>query len=240
MPATTTSKPNNKTPAKLNGKPGFTLRSKLVKAIGDNGRYASNAVRTIPSGGKTGVFLQATDGSQAVCLYRPGHLSGEDFVPPDVLPTRQLNNDAVLETDDKHWRSSEGRIAPKIQDGRFPLVSDVMPKVEPRPFTLTPAQAKTGINHCIVLGLDVDLLRKVADSFGTPKLTLMIAPPVAPANAGQHHLMVNKPVAICPALEDPNVEGIATIMPLNAQRATGYYHKMRQLLEAAERRRKRG
>ena len=241
MPQTTTTpKPQNKTPVTLNGKPGFTLRSKLIKAIGDNGRYASNAVRAIPSAGNTGVFLQATDGSQAVCLYRPGHLPSEDFVPPDVLPTRQLSNDIVLESDGDHWRSSEGRIAPRIQDARFPPVTDVLPEIEPRPFVLPPSQAQSCRNQRMVLALDVDLLRKVADSFGSSKLTLMIPPPMAVGTADDKQMMVNQAVSICPALDDPNIEGIAVIMPVQPQRATGYYHKMRQLLQASERRRKRG
>lgn len=240
MPVTPTSIPHNKTPAQLNGKPGFTLRSKLVKAIGDNGRYASNAVRAIPSAGKTGVFLQATDGSQAVCLYRPGRLPGENFIPPDVLPTRQLSNDIVLESDDTHWRSSEGRIAPRIPDARFPPVTEVLPEIEPKPFVLPPTQAQSCRSQRMVLALDVDLLRKVCDSFGTSKLTLMIAPPMAVGTADDKQMMVNQAVTICPALEDPDIEGIAVVMPMVPQRATGYYHKMRQLLQASEHQQKRG
>lgn len=210
---------------------GFTIRSKLARAVGKDSRYASQHVLATPAAKSKGVILQATDGHQAVCLHRPGYLDLSTLVPVDVLPTRLSSKDVSVEITPHGWRSSEGRISPEPDesDSSFPPVHDVLPVVNENPLALNPEQAATVGDRRVVLGLNVELLRKIAESLGTPKLSLMIPVPREGSSAGQD-AAVTQAVAICPATDEDDVEGIAVLMPLNPVRSTAYYNKLREIV----------
>lgn len=210
---------------------GFTIRSKIARAVGKDSRYASQHVLATPAAKSKGVILQATDGHQAVCLHRPGYLDRSTLVPVDVLPTRLHPKDVSVEITRHGWQSSEGRIAPEPDESesRFPPIIDVLPVVDEKPLALGEEQAKAVGDRRVVLALDVELLRKIAESFGTPKLSLMIPVPQERQSPGQD-AYVSQAVAICPATNSDDIEGIAVLMPVNPERSTAYYKKLREIV----------
>jgi hypothetical protein len=233
----------------------FGVRTKIVKATGKASRYASDSVRVLPAppvrskrrgpADDLGVILEATDGHQAVCIFAPGSLAGSSLVPPDVLPTRQLAGDVVVQRNNGHWRSSEGRFADAKTDGNFPPIGDVLPELGRRPFAESAKRAErrrksrgSVANEHVVLGIDLDVLRRTADALGTSKLTLFIPVPVADGNRKPDEMHVNKPVAVCPASTDGQVPGIGVVMPLTPEHGVGQYERLRQQVVEAEKRTK--
>ncbi len=202
--------------AARNSVTAFRVRSRIGRAVGKvNSRYSVDAVRVLPGPRRDQVLLQATDGHQAVCLVAPGSCAQSELVPVSVLPGRQMSRDIEVRLDHDEWRSSDGRLSPCLEsESSFPPIADVLPAVQG--------------SQQVTLGIDVSLLGKVADSFGTPKLTLMITLP--PSHASH----VNKPVAVCPADEDCPVHGVAVVMPLAAKHGVDYYTKVRKDVQLAE------
>lgn len=229
----------------------FGVRTRIVRAVGDNGRYTSSGVRVLPNpAGRPknrkadpthGVVLQATDGRQAVCLLSKGQVHTSAVVPAEVLPTRKLASDVLIHRDNGHWRSSEGRSAEYRTDGSFPPVADVLPELGKVPFAESARHAerrrrksRSAPSDHIVLGLDVDLLRKVSDALGNTKLTLFIPVPIANSATKAQETYVNKPVAVCPATTEGRVPGIGVVMPLVPEHGTDHYEKLRQKIVEAE------
>jgi hypothetical protein len=229
---------------------GFELRTPIAKAVGDGGRYACDTVRALPGGREKGVVLQASDGRQAVCLLTTGSLSAPQLVPAEVLPTRQLKSDVVIERVNDEWRSSEGRLAAADPEKRpsFPPIADVLPRCD---------QPPDAADQPIAVAVDLALLKKVADALGTLKLTLLIQPPpealpgpapippgrqqvaAAPQNqetARKPRNLVTRPIAICPATDEAAVRGIGVVMPIQPSNAHEYFELVRQAVCRAERR----
>ena len=220
----------------------FGVKTRIGKTVGKNERYACRSVRALPSTRKDEVILQSTDGHQAACLLTRGQMTDARMVPPEVLPTRQLAKPAGIRLIDGRWESLEGRLAPDATtaDISFPAMGDVLPVVGKHPYYETAAQAQQrrvsdpAASMHIVLGIDLDLLRKSSEALGATKLTLLIPVPVKDPNQRPGEVCVNKPVAVCPATRDPDLEGIAVVMPLAPENGTAYYMKVRETVAAAE------
>ena len=127
-------------------------------------------------------------------------------MPAGVLPTENLQQPIGVRLIDGQWESLEGRIVPDTQDTggerQYPQIGDVLPVVSKTPFYKTAVQADrrkrsdpTPSTH-VVLGIDLELLRKVVESLGTMKLTLFVPVPVKDVNKKPGYTFVNKPVAI--------------------------------------------
>ena len=184
----------------------FGIRTKLARSVGQSARYDLDAVRALPSADSKEVVLQATDGHQAVCLVAPGRMARTHLVPPQVMPNKRLSDEAVIKLVDGQWQSSEGKTAEDSHGKNkinFPSLADAMPMVHKRPFYETQALAdRRSQNNCkaesvhVVLGIDVDLLRKVAESIGDSRLTLFVPVPVKGPN--------NPDTAIGPSRPSPN------------------------------------
>jgi hypothetical protein len=243
-----------KKPTALPAGDAFGVHTKIVKATGKASRYASDAVRVLPAppvnsrrrgpADDLGVILEATDGHQAVCIFAPGNVAGSSLVSPEVFPTRQVAGDVVVQRNNGHWRSSEGRIADAHSrggGGNFPPIGDVLPELGRRPFAESAKRAERRRksrgavpNEHVVLGIDLDVLRRTAEAFGTSKLTLFIPVPVADGNRKPDELHVNKPVAICPASSEGDIAGVGVAMPLTPQNGMGHYMRLRDRIVAAE------
>ena len=227
----------------------FRIGTKLARSTGVNSRYSLGAVRALPGTRKGQVVLQATDGHQAVCLVAPGHTAKPQLVPSTVMPSRQPQGEVEIQLENGQWRSSEGKtveVPANTADARFPPLSESMPVLHKRPFYETPALAKRrrqanpkAESVHVVLGIDVDLLRRVAESLGDSKLTLFVPVPVRGPKNKPNENYVNKPVAICPATDDGAQQGIAVVMPLNPTLANGHYERIRQVVVESEQKEKR-
>ena len=166
------------------GPHSFAVRTRIVRATGSDDRYPCGAVRALPSPNRDTVVLQATDGKQAVCLLTTGRMAQPCLVPPGVLPTRQSGSDVIVRMVDEYWQSSEGKHAPDTYGpltDQFPSVAEVLPIVGKRLFHETQRHAEQrrqtagqGESMHIMLGVDVELLRKIAESLGNSKLTLFV------------------------------------------------------------------
>jgi hypothetical protein len=219
----------------------FSIQTRIGRAAGDDGRYSCGAVRALPAADPEQVVLEATDGKQAVCLVIPGTMSERRLVPTGVLPTRQLNRPATIALLGLQWQSSEGKLAHDQYgpDASFPPVADVLPEVHPTPYAETPAEVQDRIERSglrsthVVLGIDVDLLRKIAEGLGTSKLTLMIPVPIVP-EAKRGEACVRQPVLACPCGDDGGQRGIGVIMPINPGNSLPYYSEVRQIVRDSE------
>ena len=222
----------------------FGVRTRIAKSVGKDGTYKCGSVRALPSVNKDEVVLQATDGHHATCLLTNGQMTSPRLVPANVLPTKSLQRPIGVRLIDGQWESLEGRIVPDSQDvggeRNYPKIGDVLPIVGKTPFHETKVQAErrmekdsTPSMH-VVLGIDLELLRKAAESLGTMKLTLFIPVPVKDVNKKPAETFVNKPVAICPATKDTEGQGIAVVMPLTPDNGQAYYTKVREVVAASE------
>lgn len=209
----------------------FTIRTRLGRATGVQGqRYPCDAVRVLPAK-RDHVVLQATDGKQAVCLIAPGHADTSTLVPGSVLPTRQRSRDVEVHFDRGDWRSSEGKQAPPIEtDQRFPPIAEVLPAMKGN-------GKRADVPGHITLGIDVSLLNRVADAFGTVNLTLFISSKNTAAKMGATY--VSRAVAVCPADDEAGTHGVAVVMPLTPKHTADYYMKIRKDVLAAESRQTR-
>jgi len=223
----------------------FAVRTRLARAAGkDTSRYASSAIRALPSVNKDEAVLQATDGRQAVCLVTEGRMAESRLVPSSVLPTRRLRRSATIEKVNGDWRSTEGRLAEDefgTGEGSFPPIADVLPAVHRRPYYETAAQAQrrreadSAVESVhVVLGVDVDLLRKTADALGTSRITMFVPVPVRSPAAKAGETYVNKPVPICPADGTGSATGVAVVMPLHPERANRCYEQVRRVVVESE------
>lgn len=238
-------KPKSRKPRKFN----FGVKTRIARSTGANGRYAMHAVRVLPAADTEGVVLQATDGRHAVCLLAEGQAPAAHLVPAGVLPTRRLQNDAVVQLVDGQWQSTEGKLAEdefRRGDEQYPSVGEVLPAVGKRPFYETARKADArrqtdgqAESAHVVFGLDIELLRKTAEALGAGKLTFMVPVPVKqPDSRGP--TFVNKPILICPSSNDAGTRGIGVVMPLTPENANGYFARVRDAVIAAERRSSNG
>ena len=223
------------------GTHSFTVKTRIAKAVGKNGRYACGSVRALPSVHKNEVLLQATDGHQATCVLTQGQMSSSRLIPAGVLPTRQASKPVGVQLMGGRWESSEGAtVEDATGDDSFPSLGDVLPQVGKYPFYETAVQADRrrttdpALSMYLMLGIDIDLLRKAADALGTSKLTLLVPVPVKDVNQKPGEVFVNKPVAICPAIRDSETQGVSVVMPLTPEHGASYYTKMREMIAASE------
>ena len=245
-PKAETSPPPARTLRPVPSPPGthdFAVKTRIAKAVGKDGRYACGSVRALPSVHKGEVILQATDGHQATCVITQGQMNSPRLVPTTVLPSRQVAKPVGVRLSDGRWEATDGRVAgDNPPDISFPTLSDVLPQLGKHPFYETKAQAEQrkvqdpAPAMAVVLGIDLDLLRKTADLLGTSKLTLFVPVPVKDMNQKPGEVFVNKPVAVCPASRTSETNGVAVVMPLTPEHGTSYYQKVRETVVAAEKR----
>lgn len=254
---------------------GFSVRTRIARATGNAGRYACDAVRALPSTKRNEVILQATDGHQATCVVAPGRLTSGQLVPTAVLPSKQLPEPATVRVADGQWESTEGKRAtdsPDLSEEAFPSLGDVLPRVGQVTFYETVAQSqrrqtkakRVGVDTSgngksksngenddqaesayVVLGVDLDILRRTAGALGTSKLTLFIPVPIKAATTPALQTFVNNPIPVCPASNesdsghrgdrgDSSERGIGVVMPLTPTNAHEYYEKLRHLVTSSE------
>lgn len=216
--------------------PSFGARTRIHRCTGKASRYASDCVRVLPTSQPDQAAIEATDGHQALCIFGPGQLDRPYLVGPDVLPTRERSNFTHIQLAHGAWQSSEGRLAP-LTDGvaNFPQLGEVLPKVQ-QVLDQDKLQRGKGIKpgqpvH-VMLGINVDLLRKQAEGLGTSKLLLFIEVPKGLPKDGEA-VAVNKPVAVAPAV-DEGVAGVGAVMPLTPSRDHRNYEKLREAVIDAE------
>jgi len=179
-----------------------------------------------------------------VCLIAPGEMSQTRLVPPEVMPTRELQHEAMIKLVDGKWQSSEGKMAEDRYSDKdtYPQLADVLPCVGKTPFYLTPKQGtkppKTNgrvAEPHVVLAINVDLLRKVADSLGDSKLVLFVPVPIKQSpDAKASDMYVTKPVPICTADIEDKDAGIGVVMPLKPEKAAFRYEHMRKIVAESE------
>ncbi|MBI1338467.1 MAG: hypothetical protein GC164_16110 [Phycisphaera sp.] len=238
-----TNTPTDTMPARRGASHGvvFKVSSRIAQSAGSSGRYASDKVRALPTPDGERVILQATDGHQAVCVVEPGHMAkGSVLVPTQVLPTRKPAQAVTVRLERDHWESSEGKLAPAVEEGSFPPIGDVLSDVSTS--TSSASNPLNGNGHTgthIALALDAEFLRKQALALGTTKLTLLIPLPVkshpGKTSSEQELPVVERPVCVCPATAEAGVEGIGVVMPLKPERSATYYRQLRQLVVESER-----
>lgn len=223
----------------------FGIKTRIAKSVGKDGHYKCGSVRALPSVNPGEVVLQATDGHQAVCLLTGGQMANARLVPPGVLPVKQLAQPVGIRLSDGQWESLDGKIAADRADAgesSFPKIGDALPVVGKQPFHETTAHAqqrcKTDKAHSmhVTVGIDIDLLRKAAESLGTTKLTLFVPVPVKDSARQSREIFVDKPIAMCPANKDADSKGIAVVMPLTPENGTSHYAKLRDIVVASEQR----
>lgn len=223
----------------------FGIKTRIAKSVGKDGHYKCGSVRALPSVNPGEVVLQATDGHQAVCLITGGQMASPRLVPPGVLPVKQLAQPVGIRLTDGQWESLDGKIAADRADAgesTFPKIGDALPVVGRQPLHETPVHAerrrKTDQAHSmhVTVGIDIDLLRKAAESLGTTKLTLFVPVPVKDSTRQSRELIVDKPIAMCPANKDADSKGIAVVMPLTPENGTSHYAKVRDIVVASEQR----
>lgn len=226
-------RPRNKINAGIHS---FTVRTRIAKSTGEDKRYKLNAVRALPTRQKGKVALQASNGQQAVCVLTPGRLSSSRLVPSKLLPTRKGIKSTVIELVGDHWQSSEGKTEPDHYAGEscYPPIADALPRVNGRPFYINQGDSDKD-EPSVLLGIDLSLLSRVAESLGTPKLTLIVPIPVKASGDISDEVYVNKPVAVCPATDESGVHGVGVVVPLQPMNGKRYYVKLRQTVADAER-----
>ncbi|MBI1335876.1 MAG: hypothetical protein GC164_02820 [Phycisphaera sp.] len=236
-----TNTPTDTMPARRGASHGvvFKVSSRIAQSAGSSGRYASDKVRALPAPDGERVILQATDGHQAVCVVEPGHMAkGSVLVPTQVLPTRKPTQPVTVRLERDRWESSEGKLAPAVEEGSFPPIADVLPDVIPHTST-GPLNGNGHTGTHIVLALDAEFFRKQALALGTTKLTLLIPLPdkshPGKTSSEQELPVVERPVCVCPATAEAGVEGVGVVMPLKPERSATYYRKLRQLVVESER-----
>ena len=218
-------------PGSAGGPNYFGVRTLLARAAGKDGRYKLSAIRALPSRKPNTVVLQAADGHQAVCLITAGTMSTPRLGPTDVLPSRRNTEPTLVDVLNGQWQSSDGKTAPDVftHDDRYPPIAEVLPKFGPR--VGKPA---------IQLGIDVTLLTRLADAFGTPKLTLFIPDSdnihsdKTPARGNGNGGFVKKAVAVCPANDEGKVRGVGVFVPLQPVNGIRFYEQVRRLVAQAE------
>lgn len=224
----------------------FAIKTRIARSVGKDGNYKCGSLRALPSVNPNEVIVQATDGHQAACLLAKGQMTTPRLVPAGVMPTKNLQQPIGIRLIDGQWESLEGRIVPDTEDvgseRNYPKIGDVLPVVSKTPYYETAVQAErrkaTDSNPSmhVVLGIDLELLRKAAESLGTMKLTLFVPVPVKDVNRKPGETFVNKPVAICPAERSADNQGVAVVMPLTPDNGTAYYARVRDVIVASEKR----
>lgn len=243
-PTATAAPPKRKSKSKLTT---FGVQTRIAKAAGKDARYSFGAIRALPGVERDQVVLEATDGHQATCVLAPGEMHDARLVPAGVLPTRQLGEPAAVRLVDNQWQSTEGKLADDrygTDGGSFPPIADILPAAHTTPFFETPRHAESRRRKPnepesmhVVLGVDIDVLRKVADGLGTTKLTCLIPVPIRHPKTKPSEVSVNRPLAVCPANNEagtPGTPGIAVVMPITPGNGLGYYAKVREVVRAAE------
>lgn len=223
----------------------FAVKTGIAKSVGKSDKSKCGSVRALPSINKGEVVLQATDGHHAACVLASGQMSTPRLVPAGVLPTRPSAKPIGIRLISGQWESLEGRIVADTEGGNeaaFPKIGDALPVVGKTPFHETPIQAErrkatdAAPSTHVALGIDLDLLRKAAESLGTTKVTLLVPVPVKDPSQKPGETFVNKPVAVCPAQRDAQTQGVAVVMPLTPDNSAAYYTKVRDLIVASEQR----
>lgn len=208
----------------MGGPQFFEVRTRLAKSAGTVTRHKLNAIRVLPTKKKDTVILQATDGTQAVCVMTRGMMSSPRLVPSEVLPIRKCDDVMVALAVDQ-WRSSDGKSIEDKYKGEtnFPPMVDVLPDFN----------TQSESSH-LRLGIDLALLDKVSMSLGTSKLTLFIPIPRKATGGATGESYVNKPIAVCPATDEEGVRGIGVVMPLQPRNGKEYFMKVRKLVSDSE------
>ena len=224
----------------------FAVRTRIARSVGKDGKYQCGSLRALPSVNKDEVVLQATDVHQAACVLTKGQMTTPRLVPASVMPTKNLQQPIGVRLIDGQWESLEGRIVPDTEDvggeRQYPKIGDVLPIVGKTPFYETAVQAErrkateSNPSTHVALGIDLELLRKAAESLGTMKLTLFVPVPVKDVNRKPGETFVNKPLAICPAERSAEGQGVAVVMPLTPENGASYYTKVRDVVVASEQR----
>lgn len=220
-----------------NGICHFKVRTRIAKATGEDKRYKFGAVRVLPTRQRDKVLLQATDGSQAVCVISAGQVCGPRLVPPKILPTKQSVAGVIVELAGSQWLSSDGKTEPDkyAGDSSYPSLAEVLPELKGKPLAVKPDPASKETVH-LLLGFDITLLSRIAQSLGTPKLSLLVPVPVRTAGDQTGVCCVNKPVLVCPATDEDKVRGIGVLVPLKPVNGVDYYMNVRQVVAEAEKR----
>ncbi|MBI1337330.1 MAG: hypothetical protein GC164_10255 [Phycisphaera sp.] len=180
-------------------------------------------------------------------------MSGSHLVPPEVLPNRRPAQPVAVRLERDRWESSEGRLAPAVEEGSFPPIGDVLPEVRPpKAGNGKPSNGHGQAPRYIALGLNADIIRKQAQALGSGKLTLLIplpdpsefdtpgtpGSPSTPGSPGHKDGLpvVKRAVCVCPSDGEGGVEGVGVIMPLEPKRSGSFYAKVRAMVVEAERR----
>ena len=218
----------------------FTVNTPIARAAGKDGKYACGCVRVLPSVNRNQVVLEVTDGHQAACVLAPGKVPDAQHVPTKVLPQGAPHKPVSVRLVDECWQSSDGKTveASLKSQTAFPPIGQVLPAVGKKPLYQTPGRAKrsNGEPMHIVLGIDVDVLRKTVLALGTSKLTLFVALPVRDARSKSNVVCVDQAIPICPAENEGGAEGVAVVMPLKPSNTNAYYTRMRDIVMASEKR----
>lgn len=238
-PPTATAAP----PQRTNKTTTFGVHTRIAKAAGKDGRYSCGAIRALPGVERDQVVLEATDGHQATCVLVPGEMNDARLVPAGVLPTRQLGKPEAIRLIGNQWQSTEGKLADDQygeDGGSFPPIAEVLPAAGKTPFFETPRHAESRRRKAgepesmhIVLGVDIDTLRKIGDGLGTSKLSLIVPVPVRHPKVKPSEVCVNRPVIACPS-NGEGARGIGVVMPIQPGNALSYYTKIREVVRKAE------
>jgi hypothetical protein len=218
-----------------NGICSFKVRTRIAKATGeDKQRYKLGAVRVLPTRKRDKVLLQASDGSQALCVLATGQVAAPKLVPGKMMPTKQTSG-AIVELAGDRWTSSDGKTEPDQYAGEsgYPSILEVLPELKGKPFALKPDLRSKELPY-LLLGIDMTVLSKVAHGLGTSKLSLMVPVPIHTANGKAGSDYVTKPVLVCPATDEDKVRGVGVLMPLKPTNSMDYYMQSRQAVADAE------
>ena len=223
-----------------------TVRTRIAKATGTDGRYKLDSVRVLPSQGRDQVVVEATDGKQSACIVTPGNVADSRLIPSAVLPTRQVSTDTEISLVDGRWYSGNGKTAEDAggsSNGNFPPIGDVLPAVHRNPFYESQKRAEKRrrpdgsiVTAHVVVGIDLDVLGKVAAALGTAKLTFFVPVPVRSQSTKPAEAFVDKLICVCPSVDDGPAKGIGIVMPLRPQQAADFYEHMRHTVVESERR----
>ena len=168
----------------------------------ERSRYAIDGVLVAPSKSEGKAWLCATDGRHlaAVCTYATGTVGRVVVQPDSIKSARSMTINGKV-------RSEKGSVrSPKIEerdtlpaDVTFPPLADVMPKGVTR---------ADGYNW---IGLNANLLRKLADSIGDGQIAIGVPPnPCKPIAAiGFERDMFDNPI------------GVGVLMPINTGAPNG-------------------
>jgi hypothetical protein len=189
----------------------------------------------LPTRKRDKVLLQASDGSQAVCVLATGQVAVPKLVPGKMMPTKQTAAGAIVELVGDRWTSSDDKTVPDQYAGEsgYPSILEVLPELKGKPFALKPDLGSKELPY-LLLGIDLSVLSKVAHGLGTSKLALMVPVPVHTDNGKAGSDYVTKPVLVCPATDEDKVRGVGVLLPLKPANSMDYYMQSRQAVADAE------